>query len=127
MDRGAPGIYLGPSEESVGHVVYVFALRRAMPIAKIRVWEDEFPGLRGQSTYRWFPDAELEGAGPDGPEGALPMASDQSSHDSPSYGAPVGSSAPSPEPSPQPSPPNMDAFLPPSPSVDSQRPRVPHR
>ena len=55
MDRGAPGLYLGPSEEGQCHVVYVFALRRVLPVAKIRVWEDEFPGLRGDK-YRWFPD-----------------------------------------------------------------------
>ena len=64
MDRGAPGIYLGPSEEGLCHIVYVFALRRVLPTAKIRVWEDEFPGLRGD-RYRWFPDAPV--AGPGGP------------------------------------------------------------
>ena len=62
MDRGAPGIYLGPSEEGQCHIVYVFALRRVLPVAKIRVWEDEFPGLRGD-RYRWFPDVPIAGAG----------------------------------------------------------------
>ena len=62
MDRGAPGIYLGPSEEGLCHLVYVFALRRVLPTAKIRVWEDEFPGLRGD-RYRWFPDVPVAGPG----------------------------------------------------------------
>ena len=62
MDRGAPGLYLGPSEEGQCHVVYVFALRRVLPVAKIRVWEDEFPGLRGEK-YRWFPDDPSVGQG----------------------------------------------------------------
>ena len=64
MDRGAPGLYLGPSEEGQCHLAYVFALRRVLPVAKIRVWEDEFPGLRG-NKYRWFPDDPV--IGPEGP------------------------------------------------------------
>ena len=79
MDRGAPGLYLGPSEEGQCHVVYVFALRRVLPVAKIRVWEDEFPGLRGDK-YRGFPDdPSVVPGGPavehnmstDGPSGLL--------------------------------------------------------
>ena len=61
MDRGAPGLYLGPSEEGQCHLAYVFALRRVLPVAKIRVWEDEFPGLRG-NKYRWFPDDPVVGS-----------------------------------------------------------------
>jgi hypothetical protein len=61
MDRGAPGLYLGPSEEGQCHLAYVFALRRVLPVAKIRVWEDEFPGLRGDK-YRWFPDDPVAGS-----------------------------------------------------------------
>ena len=61
MDRGAPGLYLGPSEEGQCHMVYVFALRRVLPVAKIRVWEDEFPGLRG-NKFRWFPDDPVIGS-----------------------------------------------------------------
>ena len=121
MDRGAPGIYLGPSEESIGHVVYIFALRRVMPVAKLRVWEDEFPGLRGQS-YKWFPDAELEGAGPGGAELPSPAGQSPAMTDSPT---PEPHTATDATPSPD-SPPNMDAFVPPSPSVESQPPRVPH-
>ena len=71
MDRGAPGIYLGPSEEGQCHVVYVFALRRVLPSAKIRVWEDEFPGLRGDK-YKWFPDDPVSGSGgPAEPTGSM--------------------------------------------------------
>ena len=64
MDRGAPGLYLGPSEEGQCHLAYVFALRRVLPVAKIRLWEDEFLGLRG-NKYRWFPDDPV--IGPEGP------------------------------------------------------------
>ena len=64
MDRGAPGLYLGPSEEGQCHIVYVFALRRVLPTAKLRVWEDQFPGLRGH-RYAWFPT--LPAAGSEGP------------------------------------------------------------
>ena len=64
MDRGAPDLYLGPSEEGQCHIVYVFALRRVLPTAKLRVWEDQFPGLRGH-RYAWFPT--LPAAGSEGP------------------------------------------------------------
>ena len=62
MDRGAPGLYLGPSEEGQCHIVYVFALRRVLPTAKLRVWEDQFPGLRGH-RYAWFPALPAAGSG----------------------------------------------------------------
>ena len=72
MDRGAPGLYLGPSEEGQCHIVYVFALRRVLPTAKIRVWEDEFPGLRGDK-FRWFPDPPAAGSeGPVVPDSPAP-------------------------------------------------------
>ena len=61
-DRGSPSLYLGPSEEGSMSVVYVFALRRVLPVAKIRVWEDVFPGLRG-SSYNWFPDGVGDSGG----------------------------------------------------------------
>ena len=66
MDRGSPGLYLGPSEEGLCHIVYVFALRRILPTAKIRVWEDQFPGLRGH-YYKWFPSPPELSAIPEGP------------------------------------------------------------
>ena len=57
MDRGAPGLYLGPSEEGQCHIVYVFALRRVLPTAKLRVWEDQFPGLRAKFVF--VPGAQM--------------------------------------------------------------------
>ena len=123
-DRGAPGLYLGPSEEGSASLVYVFALRRVLPIAKLRVWEDEFPGLRGQH-YRWFPD-ELAGPGgaattdgfmrgppnpPPNPPPVHPTAAPQFSQ-LPSVAMPGDPG---------------QAFSPPSPSAPQQhRPRVEH-
>ena len=57
MDRGAPGLYLGPSEEGQCHIVYVFALRRVLPTSKLRVWEDQFPGLRAKFVF--VPGAQM--------------------------------------------------------------------
>ena len=56
-DRGGMGLYLGPSEVSPGHVVYLFAAKVIQVVAKIRVWEDQFPGLKGH-RYSWFPSSE---------------------------------------------------------------------
>ena len=54
-DRGEHAIYLGPSELSPGHVVYLLSFRRIETRAKIRVWEDQFPGIKGD-RYTWFAD-----------------------------------------------------------------------
>merc|ERR1712078_210525 len=56
-DHGGMGLYLGPSEVSPGHVVYLFAAKVIQVVAKIRVWEDQFPGLKGH-RYSWFPSSE---------------------------------------------------------------------
>ncbi|EOD36170.1 hypothetical protein EMIHUDRAFT_226763 [Emiliania huxleyi CCMP1516] len=56
-DRGGMGLYLGPSEVSPGRVVYLFASKVIQVVAKIRVWEDQFPGLKGH-RYSWFPSSE---------------------------------------------------------------------
>ena len=56
-DRGEFGLYLGPSEISPGHVVYLFSTKAVQVVAKLRVWEDQFPGLKGH-RYTWFNDSE---------------------------------------------------------------------
>ena len=56
-DRGDFGLYLGPSEVSPGHVVYLFSTKAVQVVAKVRVWEDQFPGLKGH-RYTWFNDSE---------------------------------------------------------------------
>ena len=115
MDRGAPGLYLGPSEAGSCHVVYVFALRRVLPTAKIRVWEDEFPGLRGQ-PYRWFPDVPVAGSGGAGLGDTINKTT----------GEPATATSEQPAASEQPSTAPDTAFVPPSPVAPSPRPRVAH-
>ena len=53
-DRSAYGLYLGPSEESPGHVAYIFSTKKMVVVPHLRVWEDQLPGLRGDS-FTWFP------------------------------------------------------------------------
>jgi transposase InsO family protein len=55
-DRGEMGIYMGPSEQSPGSVVFMPRSSRIVVVAKIQVWEDQFPGLTGH-RYDWFPTA----------------------------------------------------------------------
>jgi hypothetical protein len=57
-DRGEYGLYLGPSEESPAHVVYLLSSRRVITAAKIRVWEDQFPGIKG-NRFVWFNDMPI--------------------------------------------------------------------
>ena len=54
-DRGEYALYLGPSEVTPGHVCYLLSSRRVTVVAKIRAWEDEFPGIKGE-RYHWFAD-----------------------------------------------------------------------
>jgi hypothetical protein len=54
-DRGEYGLYLGPSKECLAHVVYLLSSRRVVTAAKIRVWEDQFPGIKG-NRFVWFSD-----------------------------------------------------------------------
>ena len=61
-DRGEYGIYLGPSEESPGHVVYSVASRKVRVVPRVRVWEDQFPGVNGD-IFVWFPSDE-DGSSP---------------------------------------------------------------
>ena len=69
-DRGEHAIYLGPSEVSPGHVVYLLSSRRVTTVAKIHPWEDQFPGIAGK-RYSWFADDTT----PPPPEGlAIPTA-----------------------------------------------------
>ena len=120
MDRGAPGLYLGPSEEGQCHLAYVFALRRVLPVAKIRVWEDEFPGLRGDK-YKWFPDDPV--AGPEGPVEAnnnVPTNEPIGSTHGPQQNVNNNNSSVDNNNSPSPT------FAPPSPVAPSPQPRIAH-
>ena len=55
-DRGEHGLYLGPSEVSPGHVVYLLSSRKVQGVAKLsKVWEDNYPGVSGD-RYVWFPE-----------------------------------------------------------------------
>ena len=115
MDRGAPGLYLGPSEEGLCHIVYVFALRRVLPTAKLRVWEDQFPGLRGL-RYEWFPS--LPAVSSEGPVPSDP-SSDNTNEPTPhnnnnSVQSPPADIASSPSPPDTASSPPLAAALPPT-------------
>ena len=59
-DRGASGMYLGPSEESPGSVIYVPSNRTVFVTRSFECFEDRFPGIRGE-TYNWFPVTGEEG------------------------------------------------------------------
>ena len=59
-DRGASGMYLGPSEESPGSVIYIPSNRTVFVTRNFECFEDRFPGVRGE-TYNWFPLAGEEG------------------------------------------------------------------
>ena len=54
-DRADYGLYLGPSEESPGHVVYSPSARKVRIVPSVRVWEDQFPGVKGHQ-FTWFAD-----------------------------------------------------------------------
>ena len=58
-DRGEYVLYLGPSEVSPAHVVYLLSSKRITAVPKLRVWEDEFPGIKGE-RYDWFSDLGVD-------------------------------------------------------------------
>ena len=64
-DRGAFGLYLGPSEESPGHIVYLTARSKVIVVPQIQAWEDEFPGVKGD-RFSWFADEPAAAAPPQG-------------------------------------------------------------
>ena len=119
-------------------VVYVFALRRVLPVAKIRVWEDVFPGLRG-SSYTWFPDGvgDSGGAANNGADADTTPTDPAAHHRDRSVHAPDADVYPQhqqqqsqPRPS---SPATVEmpggpdfSFSPPSPATSAAAPRVPH-
>lgn len=69
-DRGALGIYLGPSEQSPGCVVYVPGSKKFFVTRDVLCYEDVHPGIRHIES-RW---AEIEGGAPDPLLGAPPPA-----------------------------------------------------
>ena len=86
-DRGEFALYLGPSEISPGHVVYLLSSRKVATRPKIRVWEDQFPGLKG-CRYVWFPSDIASTAAPT----AAPPPLSQTPLPSPSREGPASAS-----------------------------------
>ena len=121
-DRGEHAIYLGPSEVSPGHVVYLLSSRRITTVAKIHPWEDQFPGIAGE-RYSWFtddtppppsegpavPTADVPTTARDGPTShgptAIPDVPDE---------APTPTSATTPTPHPPSLPPAVSVPTPPA-------------
>ena len=64
-DRGAPAIYLGPSETTPGAVVMNLITREISTTPDIVCYEDQFPGLKGD-FHAWMPD-DTSHAGLDAP------------------------------------------------------------
>ena len=87
-DRGDFGLYLGPSEVSPGHVVYLFSTKAVQVVAKLRVWEDQFPGLKGH-RYTWFNDSE-----PLPPDSGIPESASAPPSGHPSAPEPADLTAP---------------------------------
>ena len=121
-DRGEHAIYLGPSEVSPGHVVYLLSSRRITTVAKIHPWEDQFPGIAGE-RYSWFAD-DATPPPPEGPavprvarDGPLTSASD-ASNAAPEDAAPA--TYPLSAPAAPPPPPPALAPAPTPPAVESE-------
>ena len=113
-DRGEHAIYLGPSEVSPGHVVYLLSSRRITTVAKIHPWEDQFPGIAGE-RYSWFADD----ATPPPPEGpTVPRVA----RDGPSTSVPEASSAPDTSDA---APPAASPLSPPPPAPSPLSPDAP--
>ena len=111
-DRGQPSLYLGPSELSPGHVIYLISARTVVTRPHIQVWEDQFPGLKGVN-YVWFPVTD-QSPGPEippsnpaivptavdsnpSPSGSSPQSNDQSSSPELSSPAPIDASEAPPD------------------------------
>ena len=93
-DRGSPSLYLGPSEQSPGAVVYVLATRKIEVHAHLLAWEDRFPGIKGEH-YAWFPPSDANQPSP-ASETAPPPPPPPPLHGS----SPPPSSAPAQPPAP---------------------------
>ena len=102
-DRGEYALYLGPSEASPGHVVYLLSSRKIAVRPKIRLWEDQFPGLKG-CRYVWFP-SDLE------PTTPPPTTASVAPHTAVPSAPPVSLPSPSRE-GPTSTPPSTDASAP---------------
>ena len=90
-DRGAAGVYLGPSENHSAAVTYLPRQRRFLIVAKMECYEDSFPGVG--TAFDW--DKMLEGRPRDDTAysgGDAPLSRDTND-------APDGSVDPPPHPS----------------------------
>ena len=108
-DRGEPALYLGPSEISPGHVVYLLSARKVTTLPHIVVWEDQFPGLKGVN-YTWFPSADAPAP--------LPLNSPSDSTPTPAPAEPHAESPIATAPAPSSDAPSSVADAPSSPPVD---------
>ena len=100
-DRGQPSLYLGPSEISPGHVIYLISARSVVTRPHIQVWEDQFPGLKGVN-YIWFPDTNAPSLPVTVPP-PQPVSNPTSSGSTPSPPVPsTTSTVPASSPSPSP-------------------------
>ena len=97
-NRGEPALYLGPSEISPGHVVYLLSSRKVVTRAKIQVWEDQFPGIKGVQ-YVWFPEEHP----PSQPSEGRPLTVTHDPAPMPSATSPAPATAPSAAPEVAPS------------------------
>ena len=91
-DRGEVGLYMGPSETSPGHVVYFPANRSVRVCARVRCYEDRFPGTPG-TQYTWFPSEE-----DDPPVGQMPTTAPVTPPPDLALPPPPSSGAPAPLP-----------------------------
>ena len=112
-DRGVPGIYLGPSEESPASVVYDLSTRTIRVSRHVVPYDDRFPGLKGL-TFDWRAVLGEEGvpAVSSSPVAQIPQA--------PSAPAPLSNE---PAASPADTPPSSSG-APPSPAYTAPSPPV---
>ena len=96
-DRGEFALYLGPSEISPGHIVYLLSSRKLATRPKIRVWEDQFPGLKGHSFAWCPPDSDDLPSCPPTPAQEGPAVTSPSAP-IPSFGSPPSQGATNPSP-----------------------------
>ena len=121
-DRGEHGLYLGPSEESPASVVYLLSSRRVTTVAKLKVWEDQFPGIDGK-RHHWVIDHEqaLQQTATDEASPILPLPPPASLRPAPDDHGParLDETAPTPNAPLAPSPPAVPSRRSAAPRTDA--------
>lgn len=123
-DRGAVGLYLGPSEESPASIVYVPASRTVTVSRNVVCYEDRFPGVHGV-RFDWFPPLSEEGAStPSLQSQVQPLPPSTPSPPTPAPPAPSSPAAPAPSPPlfPTPAQPSAPPHASPPPAPPSYHP-----